>query len=79
MDAKAAYNQVPVAKECQKHMVLVVLDEDNNKRFYAPLRANFGSMNMPGFFQRLSGDLFNTTLIRRTEQGITKKKKRWSH
>ena len=53
MDAKAAYNQVPVAKECKKYMVFVVLDEDNNKRYYAPLRANFGSMNMPGFFHRL--------------------------
>ena len=59
MDAKAAYNQVPVAEECQKYMVFVVLDEDNNPRYFYPKRANFGSMNMPGYFQRLSGDLFN--------------------
>lgn len=37
MDAKAAYNQVPVAQECQKYMLFVVLDEDNNARYFYPL------------------------------------------
>lgn len=59
MDAKAAYNQVPVAEKCQKYKVFVVFDEDDGPQYFHSKRANFGSMNMPGYFQRLSGDVFN--------------------
>ena len=58
MDAKAAYNQIPVAEECRKYMVFSVVDEEGKPRYFMPLRTNFGSMNVPGFYQRFTGDLF---------------------
>ena len=59
LDAKAAYNQVPVAKESQKYLVFVVPGVDGNPRYFYPKRSNFGTSNMPGEFQRLSGSMFN--------------------
>ena len=59
LDAKAAYNQVPVAKESQKYLVFVVPGVDGKPRYFYPTRSNFGTSNMPGEFQRLSGSMFN--------------------
>lgn len=58
MDAKAAYNQLPVEEESQKYMVFVVPGIDGHPRYFYPKRSNFGSSNMPGEFQRLSGGIF---------------------
>ena len=58
MDAKAAYNQLPVAKESQKYMVFVVPGRDGHPRYFYPKRSNFGSSNMPGEFQRISTAFF---------------------
>jgi len=58
MDAKAAYNQVWICKSCQDYMTFVVLDENNNLRYFYPKRCNFGSLNLPGFYCQLSTDLF---------------------
>ena len=59
MPAKAAYNQLPVAKESQMLMVFVVPGIDGSPRYFYPKRSNFGSSNMPGEFQRISGALFH--------------------
>ena len=58
MDAKAAYNQLPVAEASQKYMVFVVPGLDGHPRYFYPKRSNFGSSNMPGEFQRISGGFF---------------------
>ena len=42
MDAKAAYNQLPVAKASQKYMVFVVPGRDGHPRYFYPKRSNFG-------------------------------------
>ena len=58
MDAKAAYNQLPVAESSQKYMVFVVPGVDGRPRYFYPKRSNFGSSNMPGEFQRLTESFF---------------------
>ncbi len=59
LDAKAAYNQVPVAKESQKYLVFSLPGIDGRPRYFYPTRSNFGTSNMPGEFQRISGNLFD--------------------
>ena len=58
MHAKAAYNQLPVAKESQMLMVFVVPGIDGSPRYFYPRRSKFGSSIMPGEFQRISRALF---------------------
>ena len=58
MDAKAAYNQLPVEESSQKYMVFVVPGRDGYPRYFYPKRSNFGSANMPGEFQKLTGGFF---------------------
>ena len=57
-DCKAAYNQLVIDEDSRQYLVVVFPGRDGRRRYVKPTRANFGSSNMPGEYQRISGDLF---------------------
>lgn len=59
-DAKSAYNQMVIAVGSRKYLVFVIPGLDGRNRYFAPVRANFGTSNMPGEYSRVSGDLFSS-------------------
>ena len=58
-DCKSAYNQLIIEHESRKYLVYCFPGKDGRKRFVFPTRANFGTSNMPGEYQRISSDLFS--------------------
>jgi len=58
-DCKSAYNQLIIDYESRKYLVYCFPGRDGRKRFVFPTRANFGTSNMPGEYQRISSDLFS--------------------
>ena len=58
LDCKAAYNQLVIDEASRKYLVFAFPGRDGKKRFVYPTRANFGTSNMPGEYQRISSDLF---------------------
>jgi len=60
LDCKAAYNQLLVETASQKYLVFVFPDRNGKRRYVYPTRANFGTSNMPGEYQRISTDLFES-------------------
>lgn len=59
LDAKSAYNQMVVAQDTQKLLTFVVPGINGRPRYFYPTRANFGTSNMPGQFQQVSGGYFD--------------------
>lgn len=57
-DCKAAYNQLVIDEDSRRYLVVVFPGRNGRRRHVMPTRANFGSSNMPGEYQRISGDLF---------------------
>ena len=57
-DCKAAYNQLIIEESSRPYLTVVFPGRNGRRRYIMPTRANFGSSNMPGEYQRISGDLF---------------------